>query len=229
MKPAASAARCPAAGSGTRPAQPVTILVLADDPITADGVTAYLRSCPSLAVVSPEDVGEARMALFLADRVTGRTVAAMAELAERSGEGELPVVLVANTISGPLLVRAVRHGLVSFLPRARTPLDRTVETLLEVYGGRCDLPPAMVGELMTQIRALHRAGAAGAESAAGELTSREADILRLVAEGLTTVEIAARLNYAERTIKSVLHGAIVRLGLRNRAHAVAHAMRIGAI
>jgi DNA-binding NarL/FixJ family response regulator len=61
------------------------------------------------------------------------------------------------------------------------------------------------------------------------LTDREVEVLRLVAEGLDTGEIARRLAFSERTIKSVLHDVTTRLQLRNRAHAVAFAVREGFI
>ena len=61
------------------------------------------------------------------------------------------------------------------------------------------------------------------------LSDREVDVLRLVAEGYDTGEIARRLAFSERTIKSVLHDVTTRLQLRNRAHAVAFAVREGFI
>ena len=63
----------------------------------------------------------------------------------------------------------------------------------------------------------------------GQLSSREADVLRLVAEGRDTSEIAEELCYSERTVKNVLHDLTTRLQLRNRTHAVAYALREGLI
>ena len=59
------------------------------------------------------------------------------------------------------------------------------------------------------------------------LHPREVEVLRLVAEGHDTVEIARKLNYSERTVKNVIHQITQRLGLRNRPHAVAYAIRRG--
>jgi DNA-binding NarL/FixJ family response regulator len=60
-----------------------------------------------------------------------------------------------------------------------------------------------------------------------ELAQREVDVLRLLAEGLDTVEIANKLSYSERLIKSVIQTVVKRLELRNRTHAVAYAIRVG--
>jgi len=54
-------------------------------------------------------------------------------------------------------------------------------------------------------------------------------VLRLVAEGWDTAQIATKLSYSERTVKNVLHDVTTRLQLRNRSHAVAYAMREGLI
>ena len=61
------------------------------------------------------------------------------------------------------------------------------------------------------------------------LNDRERDVLRLVAEGHDTAEIATLLSYSERTVKNVLHDLNTRLQLRNRSHAVAYAVREGLI
>jgi DNA-binding NarL/FixJ family response regulator len=61
------------------------------------------------------------------------------------------------------------------------------------------------------------------------LSQREVTVLRMIADGLATSEIAAELNYSERTIKNVLHNLTTRLQLRTRAQAVAYAMREGLI
>ncbi|MFI9356773.1 response regulator transcription factor [Streptomyces lydicus] len=61
------------------------------------------------------------------------------------------------------------------------------------------------------------------------LVTREVEVIKLLADGLETAAIAQRLNYSERTIKNIIHGAMSRLQLRNRAHAVAYAFRMGAI
>jgi DNA-binding NarL/FixJ family response regulator len=61
------------------------------------------------------------------------------------------------------------------------------------------------------------------------LTPRETEVLRLVADGFDTAEIAGRMCYSERTVKNVLHDLTTRLQLRNRSHAVAYAVREGLI
>jgi len=70
-------------------------------------------------------------------------------------------------------------------------------------------------------------GASPRPAPARELTERERDVLRLMAEGYCTREVATRLAYSERTIKNVLQEVTTRLQLRNRTQAVAYAVRNG--
>ena len=57
------------------------------------------------------------------------------------------------------------------------------------------------------------------------LNERERAILRFLAEGLPTSEIARQLAYSERTIKNIIHEMNSRLNLRNRSHAVAYVVK----
>jgi DNA-binding NarL/FixJ family response regulator len=59
------------------------------------------------------------------------------------------------------------------------------------------------------------------------LTVRERDVLQLVADGLSTREVATHLAYSERTIKNVIQDLTIRLNVRNRTQAVAYAVRNG--
>jgi DNA-binding NarL/FixJ family response regulator len=61
------------------------------------------------------------------------------------------------------------------------------------------------------------------------LTEREQQVLALVAEGLATREVALELHYSERTVKKVLGDVVVKLGVRSRSQAIAHAVREGII
>ena len=62
-----------------------------------------------------------------------------------------------------------------------------------------------------------------------ELSPRDVNVLRLLSEGRSTAGIAADLAYSESTIKNIIHDLVRQLGARNRAHAVAMAIRAGLI
>lgn len=80
---------------------------------------------------------------------------------------------------------------------------------------------------MLRRRSIQRLASAMTRSASSPspLAPREEAVFRLVADGHTTSEIAAVLSYSERSVKNVIRDVTERLGLRNRCHAVAHAVR----
>jgi len=78
-------------------------------------------------------------------------------------------------------------------------------------------------------RAIERATQGVDRRGAGRLTQREFEVLRLLADGDTTRDIAHRLSYSERTIKNIVRDLLAKLDGRTRAHAVALAARRGVI
>ena len=63
----------------------------------------------------------------------------------------------------------------------------------------------------------------------GSLTEREREVLELLADGFTTAEVADRLSLSEHTVRSRVKSALGKLGARNREHAIAIAIREGAV
>lgn len=98
--------------------------------------------------------------------------------------------------------------------------------MLAAASGDCTVPPDLLDGLLEQRTEDAGAGVADAWGAAG-LSDRERAVLRLVAEGHETSEIAGRLSYSVRTVTTVMHNVTQRFRLRNRAHAVAYALRAG--
>ena len=106
--------------------------------------------------------------------------------------------------------------------RALTPA-RLVSCVRAVNQGASPLAP----ELLCQM--LAGAGAQVDDSPLGRLTHREFTVLRLLADGDSTRDIAEHLSYSERTVKNIVHDVLEKLNCRTRAHAVAFALRHGAI
>jgi DNA-binding NarL/FixJ family response regulator len=98
-----------------------------------------------------------------------------------------------------------------------------------VARGDGTVPPDLLGRLLAQVGRVQRQVLSPRGFALTGLSRREADILRLIADGLDTAEIATTLAYSERTVKNVLHDVTSRLQLRNRSHAVAYALKQGMI
>jgi DNA-binding NarL/FixJ family response regulator len=204
----------------------VRVALQAADALSRAGLASFLRRRPELVLVPPADEATAQVLVVSADRLG---VDVVATLRRTAAERTLPVVLVVHEISEAELLTAVECRVVAVLPRPAVTADRLVHAVLTAAAGGGVMPPNLVGELLKHIDRLQKdvldtQGVAGAG-----LTPREIDVLRLMADGLDTSEVASKLCYSERTVKNVIYGVTHRLNLRNRSHAVAYALRAGVI
>ncbi|GIE82942.1 helix-turn-helix transcriptional regulator [Actinoplanes philippinensis] len=204
----------------------VDVAVHAPDPLTHAGLVSHLRTRSGITVLPAEERSRADVLIVAAERLT-TDVIAMLRLA--AGEVGAPVVLVAGEISEQELLIAVECRVVAILPRAVVTAERLLHSVLAAASGGGVLPPNLVGELLKHVERLQRDVLTPNGLNASGLTAREIDVLRLMADGLDTNEIADELCYSERTVKNVIYGLNHRLKLRNRSHAVAYAVRSGVI
>ncbi|BCJ56870.1 hypothetical protein Jiend_02920 [Micromonospora endophytica] len=113
--------------------------------------------------------------------------------------------------------------------RSEASADRLVAVIQAADAGEGAVPPDLLGRLLQQVGALQREVLGPRGLTFAGLAEREVEVLRLVADGFDTAEIATKLSYSQRTIKNILHDVTNRLHLRNRCHAVAYALRNGLI
>jgi DNA-binding NarL/FixJ family response regulator len=204
----------------------VRVAVQASDPITLAGLTSYLGTRPELVVVPPEDLTEHDVLVVAIDRITPKAVSLLKGFGT---EVVVPKVLVTNELKEADLLTAVECRVVAVLSRAAATGDKLVGSVLAAAAGRGVMPSDLLGELLEHVQRLqHEVLSPRGLNAAG-LTPREIDVLRLMADGWDTAEIADKLCYSERTVKNVIYALTSRLKLRNRPHAVAYAMRAGMI
>jgi DNA-binding NarL/FixJ family response regulator len=135
-------------------------------------------------------------------------------------------VLVTGRLRQSGLPDIIAGGIGAVVWRHEATGPRLVRAVTAVARGEGDIPADLVRTLMDQVGGL-LPRAPGRSPLPAALTPREVSILRRAADGEETGEIADRLGYSERTIKRDLHELMKRLGLRNRVHAVAYAMRAG--
>ena len=124
---------------------------------------------------------------------------------------------------------AVEAGVVGLLRRSDASPDRLVALVRSAASGEGTMPPDLLGRLLRQVRDVQTNLLEPRGLNFSGLSDRELDVLRLVADGFDTREIANELAYSERTIKNLIQDVTRRFGLRNRSHAVAYALRRGLI
>lgn len=203
----------------------IPVLVHSRDPISRAGVASQLRHRPEVQLVG-DDGDDAKVAVVVTDEVdedATRTLRAMQR-------GSCPrLVVVATRLDDSALLAAVEIGVHGLMRRTEASPERLVAAVQAAAAGDGTIPPDLLGRLLAQVGRLQREVLSPRGLAFSGLTDREANVLRLVADGYDTAEIADQLAWSERTVKNVIHDITTRLQLRNRSHAVAYAVRAGLI
>jgi DNA-binding NarL/FixJ family response regulator len=204
----------------------VGVYVQGKDPISQAGVIAQLRMRPEVRVVAESERASATVGVMVTDQIDDQTVRGLHAL-RRSGLVRL--VLIAADVDDAALVAAAEAGVGGLLRRSDATAELLVRTIVRVSQGEGEIPADLLGRLLEQVGRLQRQVLAPRGLTFTGLTPRETEVLRMVADGHDTSEIARELSYSERTVKNVLHDLTTRLQLRNRSHAVAYAVREGLI
>jgi DNA-binding NarL/FixJ family response regulator len=203
-----------------------TVHVQAWDPISKAGVVSQLRPQPEVRVVGDDEAGTAQVTVLVVDDLDEDTVQ-MLHVVQRRGDTR--TVLVAGALDDADLVTAAEAGVVGLVRRSEATAERLVKVNVGAASGEGAVPSDLLGRLLDQVGALQRGFLGPRGLRLNGLAAREVEVLRLVADGWDTSEIAQQLAYSERTVKNVLHDVTTRLQLRNRSHAVAYALRQGLI
>ncbi|SFK68217.1 DNA-binding response regulator, NarL/FixJ family, contains REC and HTH domains [Geodermatophilus ruber] len=202
----------------------VPICVSADDPVSQAGLMSQLRPRPEVTVLGWEDE-RVRVAVVVADTVDEKVLRTLRTLQRRNCRA----LLVVTSIDDAALANAVEAGMAGLLRRADATSERLAHAVCSVAKGDGTVPPDLLGRLLAQVGRVQRQLLSPRGFTLTGLSEREIEILRLIADGFDTAEIATALSYSERTVKNVLHDVTSRLQLRNRSHAVAYALKQGMI
>jgi DNA-binding NarL/FixJ family response regulator len=167
---------------------------------------------------------EADVVLVDADLVGG--LALIRNLRERTGAS---VLVVSSRSDQRELLSVVQAGAAGYLWKETLTPDALVASLRTAATGSGVVAPDLLGDLF---RTIARASSELLEPRGltlSPLTVREQEVLRLVADGHPTREVAKRLSYSERTVKNVIHDVVTKFHARSRSQAVAAAVREGLI
>ncbi|MGH3153583.1 MAG: response regulator [Streptosporangiaceae bacterium] len=214
------------AGSGPAeaPAAPISLLIVDDHPVVRDGLSAMFARDPEFEVLGEAADGAEAIRLaqalkpdvILMDlRMPGMDgLTAITELAKRRVPARVLVLTTYDTDS--YVLPAIEAGATGYLLKdaPRADLLRAVRAAAR---GEAVLSPAVTARLMSRVRT----------PGAGPLSHRELEVLELIAAGTTNREAAARLFITEATVKTHLLNIYAKLGVSDRAAAVAEAFNRG--
>jgi DNA-binding NarL/FixJ family response regulator len=205
----------------------VTTVVLADDQrVVREGLASLLALLPGIEVLGTASDGEEAVALVerlrpdvvLMDLRMPRCDGVEATRRLREQGSPTHVVVLTTYADDRSVVEALRAGARGFLTKD-AGADEIERAIAAVVRGEAAIDPAVQHHLVDAV--------AGRPELPDGLTPREAEVLALIAEGLSNGEIAARLVVSEATVKSHVNHLFTKTGVRDRAQAVAYAYRHG--
>jgi DNA-binding NarL/FixJ family response regulator len=212
---------------------PITVLIADDQQLVRRGFRVILEAEPDIRVVA--EAGDGREAVELVRRhapavalldirmpVLDGLRAAREVIALSPGTR----VLILTTFDADEYVyEALRNGASGFLLKD-APADQLITAVRSLAAGDALIDPVITRRLISRF-ALAARGPAGLPAELRPLTARELEVLRLVARGLSNVEIARELVVEENTVKTHVSRILMKLGLRDRVQAVVLAYELG--
>lgn len=141
----------------------------------------------------------------------------------------IPVLACSPTSAECDVLAIVECGAVGVLVKESLEPEALAASVEAAIAGSSVMPAVVLTQLVQGLTRVSREVLEPRGLSLSRLTERERQVLALISQGHPTREVAQRLSYSERTVKSVVHDAVTKLGARSRAHAVAFAVREGLI
>jgi DNA-binding NarL/FixJ family response regulator len=204
-------------------ASPIRILAVDDHPLLREGIAALVNSQPDMKLIAEAANGREAIELFRKHRpdVTLMDL----QMPELNGidamiaiRGEFPQarIVVLTTYKGDMeVLRALRAGARGYLLKNLLRLE-LLETIRAVHAGEKRIPPEVAAQIADH-------------ATEDDLTSREIEVLQLIASGNANKAIAARLSISEETVKGHVKNILSKLAANDRTHAVTIGLKRGII
>jgi DNA-binding NarL/FixJ family response regulator len=217
------------------PIVPVRIVVADDHEVVRAGFAALLDTQPDFSVLGTASDGaeavrisrELHPDVILMDvRMPGTDGIAATRLLNDGAAGPRGIILTTFDLD-QYVYDALCAGASGFLLKDVTA-ERLFDAVRVVAAGEALLAPTVTRRLISEF-ARQRPAAPEPAAAVAELTPRETEVLRLLAEGLSNPEIAGRLVITEETVKTHVSRVLHKLALRDRAQAVVFAYESGLV
>jgi DNA-binding NarL/FixJ family response regulator len=215
------------------PAAGARVLVVDDHPLWRDALARDLEAAGHVVVGTAGTVASA-VGVALATRPDvvvldlqlpdGSGVDVLRTLAAR----ELVVHVLVLTASGERedVLDAVKAGATGYLVKSATPAE-LLDAVARTAAGEAVFTPGLAGLVLGEYRRLAGSGRDVGRGVSPQLTERETQVLRLVATGLTSRQIAARLSVSYRTVQNHVQNTLDKLQLHNRVELTRYALQEG--
>ena len=214
-------------------AEQITVLLVDDHALVRQGVRAFLETQPDISVIAEADGGEeavrcaaeyapdvALMDLIMPGGMDG--VEATRRLTASSPRTN--VVMLTSYHDDEHVFPAIRAGALSYVLKEIGP-DELADTVRKAAVGEAVLHPRVAARVVRELHGARR----DAPNVFHELSDREMEVLKLIAEGMGNAEIAGKLYLSEKTVKSHVSNILGKLHLADRTQAAVYAWREGVV
>jgi len=217
---------------------PVRVLLADDQRVVREGLAMLLGLLPDVEVAGTAADGEEALAMaaqlhpdiVLMDLRMPRCGGVEATRLMRERAPGIAVIVLTTYADDRSVIDALRAGARGYLTKDAGAAEIR-QALKQVMSGQAAIDPAVQRHLVEAIADGPARPPGGQQASAprlpGGLTPREAEVLSLIAEGLSNAEIAARFVLSEATVKSHINHLLAKTGARDRAQAVSYAYRHG--
>jgi two-component system, NarL family, response regulator LiaR len=205
----------------------IRILIVDDHSVVRQGLQMFLRLDPELEVVGEaengvEAVEQARKLqpdVVLMDLLMPRMDGITAISAVRRELPDTEVIALTSVLEDEKIFAAIRAGAIGYLLKD-TEAHELRQAIKAAAAGQVQLSPEVAARLLREQKA---------PQLVEELTPREMDVLRLLAQGLINKEIALELGIGDKTVKTHVSNILGKLGVLSRTQAAVYAVQMGLV
>ena len=208
--------------SNIRPSEKIRVLLVDDHMVIRMGLMTATSDTPDMEVVADVESGEEAIEAYR--RLRPDVVVLDLRMHGMSGietiralRQEFPsarILIFSNFAKGEEVYQSMKAGAAGFVVK-EMPLERLLDAIRQVHGGKQYMPAEVAARVGERLLA--------------HLSPRELDVLRLLAEGMSNKEIAARLGVVEGTVKIHVVNILSKLGVSDRTQALVAAVKLGII
>jgi DNA-binding NarL/FixJ family response regulator len=212
--------------------EPITVLIVDDHEVVRKGIRGYLNTIPDYAVIGEADSGEQAVEqvkqlipdVVLMDLMLPGLDGVEATRIIKNISPRTQVVVLTSFHDDSLIFPALKAGAISYILKDMK-MNKLAEAITKAHNGEVILHPKVAARVLQNIRRESQEDAI----IYTELTEREMDVIRLIANGYSNSQIAEELVISENTVKGHVSNILSKLHLADRTQAAVFAWQQGIV
>jgi len=210
----------------------ISVLLVDDHAVVRQGVRAFLQSQPDFVVVGEAESGTAAVRLaeehipdvVLMDLIMPEMDGVEATRKVKNVSPRTHIVVLTSYHEDEHIFPALQAGAISYILKDIKMAD-LAEAVRRAAEGEATLHPRVAARIIQELQGVRREAA----NPFTELTNREMDVLKLIAQGLSNAQIAGELVISEHTVKGHVSNILSKLHLADRTQAAVYAWQAGVV